>query len=143
MAKRRKQKSDPQDIQEEMLRHLAEHPPTAKDSAPKRPKARAGGKARAEPPSPAPRPRLMLRKMPLDLALSRLHGFLVAKQALGTEELIVVVGKGRGSPDGIPVLAPAVRAWLAEHPALVAGFEEAPPREGGTGALLVRLRPRA
>jgi DNA-nicking Smr family endonuclease len=85
----------------------------------------------------------MLRKMPLELALDRLHGFLIAKQALGTEELIVVVGKGRGSPDGIPVLAPAVRDWLKEHSELVASFEEAPLREGGAGALLVRLRPLA
>ncbi len=142
MAKRRKQKSDPQEVRKEMLRHLAEHPPSAETPAPEQAKMRSRRTARSENPSP-PRPRLMLRKMPLDLALSRLHGFLIAKQALGTQELIVVVGKGRGSPDGIPVLAPAVRGWLEEHPELVAGFEEAPLREGGAGALLVRLRPRS
>ena len=83
----------------------------------------------------------MLRKMPLELALSTLERFLRAKQYLGEEELIVIVGKGHGSPGGKPVLAPAVQEWLDSHPRLVAGTETAPAHEGGTGAILVRLRP--
>ncbi len=142
MAKRRKQKSSAQEIREEILRHLSENPPPAGKSQPKAPTKRS---TRSKPPPVAKpsRPRLMLRKMPLELALARLESFLHAKRALGTEELIVIVGKGRSSPDGIPILAPAVRQWLGEHPQLVAGFEDAPSHEGGTGALLVRLRPRA
>jgi DNA-nicking Smr family endonuclease len=83
----------------------------------------------------------MLRKMPLELALSRLQTFLSAKRALGTRELIVVVGKGHGSPEGKPILGPAVREWLARNPDLIEAYEEAPAREGGAGAILVRLRP--
>jgi len=83
----------------------------------------------------------MLRKLPLELALETLERFLVAKRRLGEEELIVIVGKGHGSPGGVPVLGPEVRRWLDEHPRLVASWEEAPLREGGSGALLVRLEP--
>ena len=142
MAKRRKQKNSKEKIREEMLRHLAENPPPARKIGPEVPSKRPP-RSKPQPKDEPSRPRLMLRKMPLELALNRLESFLRAKRALGTEELIVIVGKGRGSPDGIPVLAPAVRQWLKEHPRLVAGFEDAPSHEGGTGALLVRLRPRA
>jgi DNA-nicking Smr family endonuclease len=85
----------------------------------------------------------MLRGLDRDGALATLERFLAAKRRQGVLEIVVVVGRGRRSPGQRPVVAPAVRDWLEAHPAVVAGYEEAPAREGGAGALLVRLRPPA
>ena len=51
----------------------------------------------------------------------------------------VIHGKGLGSPDGTPVLKTRVRAWLQER-TQVKAYCEAPPAQGGGGALLVLLR---
>ncbi|OZI19933.1 DNA mismatch repair protein MutS [Bordetella genomosp. 9] len=51
----------------------------------------------------------------------------------------VVHGKGYGSEGLNPVLKDKARTWLAQKPEVIA-FSEAPPREGGSGALLVLLR---
>ncbi|CAM3715926.1 Putative DNA endonuclease SmrA [Bordetella sputigena] len=51
----------------------------------------------------------------------------------------VVHGKGYGSEGLSPVLKDKARTWLAQRPEVIA-FSEAPPREGGSGALLVLLR---
>jgi len=132
-----------------MLRHLDEHPlpPTPPPAAkPEDPAPRAGARGRGTPPEAASdpverRPRLMLRKLPLELALDRLERFVQLWRHQGVAEVIVVVGKGHGSPGGEPVLAPAVREWLDRHPQQIGSHEEAPAREGGSGAILVRLRP--
>lgn len=52
----------------------------------------------------------------------------------------VVHGKGLGSHGRTPVLKGRVRAWLAQREEVIA-FCQAPPAEGGSGALLVLLRP--
>jgi DNA-nicking Smr family endonuclease len=52
----------------------------------------------------------------------------------------VVHGKGLGSHGRTPVLKGRVRAWLAQRQEVIA-FCQAPPAEGGSGALLVLLRP--
>jgi len=83
----------------------------------------------------------MLRKMPLELAMDSLERFVRTWRHQGVSEVIVVVGKGLGSAGGEPVIAPAVRSWLTEHPQLIARYEEAPAREGGSGAILVYLLP--
>ncbi len=51
----------------------------------------------------------------------------------------IVHGKGYGSQGMAPVLKDKVRAWLAQK-AEVLAFSEAPPREGGSGALLVLMQ---
>jgi DNA-nicking Smr family endonuclease len=51
----------------------------------------------------------------------------------------VVHGKGYGSEGLNPVLKDKARNWLVQKPEVIA-FSEAPPREGGSGALLVLLR---
>jgi len=52
----------------------------------------------------------------------------------------IVHGKGRGSLDGVPVLNGRVRSWLARRNDVIA-FCQAPPADGGAGALLVLLKP--
>jgi DNA-nicking Smr family endonuclease len=52
----------------------------------------------------------------------------------------IVHGKGRGSLDGVPVLKGKVRSWLARRNDVIA-FCQAPPADGGAGALLVLLKP--
>jgi DNA-nicking Smr family endonuclease len=82
----------------------------------------------------------MLRQLRLATALHRLETFLVQEQKKGTREAIVVVGRGHSSgPDG-PVISPAVQEWCDHHPEVVATWDFAPADEGGSGALVVRLR---
>ena len=81
-----------------------------------------------------------------------LHGHRVAeaRQALGAflREAMhngqrcvrIVHGKGHGSRNGVPVLKGKVRTWLTRSKDVIA-FCQAPPTNGGGGALLVLLRP--
>jgi len=52
----------------------------------------------------------------------------------------IVHGKGLGSKGRTPVLKGKVRAWLAQRDEVIA-FCQARPAEGGSGALIVLLRP--
>jgi DNA-nicking Smr family endonuclease len=52
----------------------------------------------------------------------------------------IVHGKGHGSRDRVPVLKGKVRGWLARRDEVIA-FCQAPPADGGAGALLVLLKP--
>jgi DNA-nicking Smr family endonuclease len=52
----------------------------------------------------------------------------------------VVHGKGLGSKDRVPVLKGKVRAWLVQRAEVIA-FCQARPADGGSGALIVLLRP--
>ncbi len=54
----------------------------------------------------------------------------------------VVHGKGLGSKDRQPVLKGKTRVWLAQREEVIA-FCQARPAEGGSGALVVLLRPTA
>jgi DNA-nicking Smr family endonuclease len=52
----------------------------------------------------------------------------------------VVHGKGLGSPGKTPVLKEKVHRWLVQKSEVVA-FVQAPPAQGGAGALVVLLQP--
>lgn len=54
----------------------------------------------------------------------------------------IIHGKGLGSIDRKPVLKEKVLRWLVQRDEVIA-FCEAPPHAGGSGALLVLLRPPA
>ena len=73
-----------------------------------------------------------------------LHGFLRRASAAGRTLVLVVTGRGGlgDHPQGRGVLRRTVPHWLAlpEMREMVLGFEEAGPRQGGSGALYVRLR---
>jgi DNA-nicking Smr family endonuclease len=81
-----------------------------------------------------------------------LHGYRVeeARHALvlflkhalknGLRCVRVVHGKGLGSRDKVPVLKGKVRGWLVQREDVIA-FCQARPIDGGSGALVVLLRP--
>lgn len=75
----------------------------------------------------------------------RLRDFLISSQADGAQLVLVITGRGEDfiiheSASRRGVLRRNVPEWLRSFRDLVSGFEEAPPRLGGSGALFVRLR---
>jgi DNA-nicking Smr family endonuclease len=76
----------------------------------------------------------------VDEAREALVAFL--RQALKRNQrcVRVVHGKGLGSQGKTPVLKGKVRAWLVQREEVIA-FCQARPAEGGSGALVVLLRP--
>jgi len=109
-------------------------------------KARRGGRQASGPGAgppvparPARPPEIFLRKCTWDEAMLRLDQQVRAHARQGRREILVVHGKGRGSPDGRGVLGGAVRAWCHQHPALVVEWRPAPPAWGGDGAVLLTL----
>jgi len=71
--------------------------------------------------------------------------FLVRSQSLGAQLVLVITGRGEGTgthefSSKRGVLRKNVPEWLRSYRNLVSGFEEAPARMGGGGALFVRLR---
>jgi DNA-nicking Smr family endonuclease len=81
-----------------------------------------------------------LHGLRVDEAREALVAFL--KQALKRNQrcVRVVHGKGLGSQGKTPVLKGKVRAWLVQREEVIA-FCQARPAEGGSGALVVLLRP--
>lgn len=53
--------------------------------------------------------------------------------------VLVIHGKGLNSQGGAAVLRKLTRHWLTQHP-LVLGYCDAPPTQGGSGAVLVLLK---
>ena len=149
MKRRPGNANDDNSIHEEMLRHLRDHPPAPDeemrtgDSAQQRRRSRLKSRRRPGSERTATRPSLMLRRLRADLALERLVRFLTLHHRRGTPEVLVIVGKGRSSPQGEAVLGPAVRQLCQRRSDLVRRIQTAPPEEGGEGALIVGLqRPR-
>ncbi|MEO1368264.1 MAG: Smr/MutS family protein [Acidobacteriota bacterium] len=106
---------------------------------------------KAEPPAPAAAARSKREISRLDLhghsiedALIRLERFLVETAARGRHRALVITGRGRRSPGGVPVLRRIVHGWLKrEGAAWVRRVETAPKELGDDGAWLVHLhRPR-
>jgi DNA-nicking Smr family endonuclease len=136
-------------------------PPAPETSRPAKPAARLRA---AEAPRPAavpplaPMERRMVRALArgqtraeatLDLhgmtqtsAHARLLAFLRGAQASGHGVVLVVTGRGREGDEARGVLRRMVPHWLAlaELRSVVLGFQEAGTRQGGAGALYVRLR---
>ncbi len=86
-------------------------------------------------------PSIHLRKLTVDEAFRRLEVQLQGYARQNQREVLVIHGKGQGSLGGISVLGPEVRDWCDRHPALVSSWREAPPRWGGSGAIVVVLNP--
>ncbi len=68
--------------------------------------------------------------------------FLLECRARGLRCVRIVHGRGRNSPDGIPVLKRSLPRWLARGPARHAAlaYTTAAPKDGGAGASYVLLR---
>ncbi len=74
-----------------------------------------------------------------DEARETLSEFVRDAQRLGWRCVRVVHGKGLGSPGKAPVLKSKVQRWLVQKNEVQA-FVQAPPAQGGAGALLVLLK---
>lgn len=77
-----------------------------------------------------------------DEARDALGAFLREAKRDALRCLRVVHGKGLGSPGKTPVLKNLVRRWLMQKREVLA-YVQAKPADGGSGALLVLLRPGA
>ena len=74
-------------------------------------------------------------------AKNELTGFLARRPPGRATCMRIIHGKGRGSPDGRPVLKEKVNGWLRKRQEVMA-FCSARPVDGGTGALYVLVRGR-
>jgi DNA-nicking Smr family endonuclease len=77
-----------------------------------------------------------------DEAREQLAAFLREAARQGLRCVRVVHGKGNGSPGKEPVLKHRVHSWLVQKAAVIA-FTQARAAEGGSGALVVLLQPKA
>jgi DNA-nicking Smr family endonuclease len=75
-----------------------------------------------------------------DEARDALTAFIREAHRQGIRCVRVVTGKGLGSPGKAPVLKDKVHRWLVQKAEVVA-FVQAPPMQGGAGALVVLLQP--
>ena len=75
-------------------------------------------------------------------AHARLLGFLRGAQSSGHGLVLVITGRGREGDESRGVLRRLVPQWLGLESLrpIVVGFQEAGTRQGGAGALYVRLR---
>lgn len=74
-----------------------------------------------------------------DEARRELTKFVRSAVSSGQRCVLVVHGKGHGSPDGQSVLQANMPCWLKKRDGVMA-FTQAPECQGGTGALIVLLR---
>lgn len=85
---------------------------------------------------------LDLHGMIQSAARAALTEFILASTRKGLRTVLVVHGRGRGSPGGQPILKHATAQWLS-HGTLsgyVLAFTTARPQDGGAGAMCVLLR---
>lgn len=75
-----------------------------------------------------------------DDAREALGQFLRQAHQQGIRCVRIIHGKGLGSPGKTPVLKDKVNRWLVQKSQVVA-FVQAPPVQGGAGALVVLLQP--
>jgi DNA-nicking Smr family endonuclease len=75
-------------------------------------------------------------------AKAALLAFILKSVGKGMRTVLVVHGRGLGSPGGRPVLKRATAQWLShgEIGAHVHAFATARPQDGGAGAMYVLLR---
>jgi DNA-nicking Smr family endonuclease len=74
-----------------------------------------------------------------DAARKLLQEFLHQAMQRELRCVLVIHGKGLNSRGGEAVLRKLARHWLTRHPRVL-GFCDAPPNEGGSGAVLVLLK---
>jgi DNA-nicking Smr family endonuclease len=87
-----------------------------------------------------PQDKIDLHGLNREEAHKALSSFIAAALAQGKRCVRVIHGKGLGSPGGVSILKQLSRDWLAQREEILA-FCQANPHEGGSGALLVLLRP--
>lgn len=75
-----------------------------------------------------------------DEARETLGAFIREAHKQGIRCVRVIHGKGLGSPGKTPILKDKVHRWLVQKSEVLA-FVQAPPAQGGAGALVVLLQP--
>ncbi|MBI5517524.1 MAG: Smr/MutS family protein [Deltaproteobacteria bacterium] len=92
---------------------------------------------------PSPEETLDLHGLDAVSARSRVQEFVRTRRARGLRCVCVVHGRGRRSPDGVPVLGDAVLEALRSPPACadLEAFRTAPEDLGGAGAMVLSLLP--
>ena len=83
--------------------------------------------------------RLDLHGLKADEALARVNRFLESSRHSRHRVVCIVHGRGLNSKDGVAILKTRVRELLRSHRAVLA-FADAPPGDGGAGAVYVLLR---
>jgi DNA-nicking Smr family endonuclease len=83
--------------------------------------------------------RLDLHGLTSDDARRLLQEFLHEAVQHEARCVLIVHGKGMNSPGGEAVLRRLTRHWLTQHPRVLA-WCDAPPQEGGSGAVLALLK---
>jgi DNA-nicking Smr family endonuclease len=85
---------------------------------------------------------LDLHGMVLEAAKQALTRFILESVRKGLRTVLVIHGRGRGSPGGRPVLKHATVTWLSQRAlsGYVLAFTTARPEDGGAGAMCVLLR---
>ncbi len=82
---------------------------------------------------------LDLHGMTIDAARGALSRFLREIRSKRQRCVRIVHGKGRGSPDGKPILKIRLQGWLQQRNEVLA-YCSARPRDGGTGAVYVLIK---
>lgn len=80
-----------------------------------------------------------LHGMTIASAKSALSGFLTQARKSNWRCIRIIHGKGKNSPNGVPVLKGKLNQWLQQRDEILA-FCSAQPRDGGTGAMYVLLK---
>lgn len=85
---------------------------------------------------------LDLHGLSVDQAQAEAEGFIAACVTRGLRHVLIVHGKGKGSPGGVPVLKEALTRWLATRrfQRNVLAFCTAQGVDGGMGAMYLLLR---
>lgn len=86
-----------------------------------------------------PAERRDLHGMTTSDALARVRALVADSLRLGHRCIAIVHGRGLHSEGGVAPVKAQVRAYLKTHPAVLA-FADAPPSDGGPGAVYVLLR---
>ena len=93
--------------------------------------------------SPRPEPRLDLHGLGVQDAIAATERFLSDAQAAQADEVLIVYGKGRHSPEGRGVLREVIPRWLdGEGRRWVVSAAPVPDAFGEDGAMRVRIRTR-
>jgi DNA-nicking Smr family endonuclease len=70
-----------------------------------------------------------------------LKSFIESSRRMGLEQVLIISGKGNHSKEGKAVLRPMVGKWLnGEGKTQISKYANAPPKYGGSGAILVWLK---
>lgn len=88
-----------------------------------------------------PAVRCDLHGLTADAARAEVRRILDAGRRRQQRCICIVHGRGVRSPGGVAILKARVREFLKSHPAVLA-FADAPPSDGGSGAVYVLLRRR-